>query len=45
MTENIRRSASQISVPLGQVASEEILEKFLGKSLKVGGIADFALWG
>lgn len=44
MQEDIGRSAPQVSESLGEVANEQVLEQFLGGCVKVGGVADFALW-
>ncbi len=45
MAEDVGRSTAQVSVPLGEIASEQVLKKLLGEAVKVGGISDFALRG
>lgn len=42
MGENVRGTGPQVTIPLGQVSDEQVLQELFGESVKVGGVPDFA---
>lgn len=44
MRKDVGGAAAQVAESLGEVADEQVFQQFLGGRIKVGGVADFALY-